>query len=153
MPVADYLTPSFKWAHHATEGHVGGLSAPTMGVVSLVVALLGIALALPYFRSGAFARGWRPNWWVRAADARFGYDAVVHFLVVGVGTAFADLTSALIDQQLIDGSVNGVAKLVGWGAKQMRQIQTGFVRNYALVILTGAVFVVACLIWLLPRPH
>ena len=62
-----------------------------------------------------------------------------------------NLTSAIVDQIIIDGAVNGVAKIVGWGSRQMRQIQTGFVRNYALVILTGAVFVVICLIWLLPR--
>jgi NADH-quinone oxidoreductase subunit L len=47
------------------------------------------------------------------------------------------------DLGVIDGIVNGVARLVVAWAAGMRRIQTGFVMNYALGILVGAVAAVA----------
>ncbi|PYO57292.1 MAG: NADH-quinone oxidoreductase subunit L [Candidatus Rokuibacteriota bacterium] len=47
------------------------------------------------------------------------------------------------DLAVIDGIVNGVARLVVAWAAGMRRIQTGFVMNYALGILVGAVAVIA----------
>jgi len=47
---------------------------------------------------------------------------------------------------VIDGIVNGVGSaVVGW-ARGMRRIQTGFVMNYALTMLLGAVAVIAFLL-------
>jgi len=47
------------------------------------------------------------------------------------------------DLGVIDGIVNGVARGVTLWAQGMRRIQTGFVMNYALGILLGAVAVIA----------
>jgi NADH-quinone oxidoreductase subunit L len=55
-----------------------------------------------------------------------------------------------VDAGLIDGAVNGVASLFGSLAQSVRFVQTGLVRGYALVILGGAVALVAYLLWL-PR--
>src|SRR5262249_34265072 len=49
----------------------------------------------------------------------------------------------VFDLGVIDGIVNGVASGVTMWAGGMRRIQTGFVMNYALGILLGAVAVVA----------
>ena len=53
---------------------------------------------------------------------------------------------AAIDQHVIDGAVNGVARLVVDWAQGLRRIQTGYVMNYALSMLLGAVAVVAYLL-------
>src|SRR5262249_44349290 len=140
-PFGEFLKPSLKWTLAGNEETAGGMPASTMALISLIAAVAGVLAAVPFFRSGVFARGWRPTWWVRAVDARFGYDWLVHFIFVDVGEVIAGLTSAFVDQLVIDGIVNGTAKLVGWSAQRMRGLQTGFVRNYALLILTGAVFV------------
>jgi hypothetical protein len=42
--------------------------------------------------------------------------------------------------------VNGVASLVTGWARGMRRVQTGFVMNYALAVVLGAVAVVAYLL-------
>jgi NADH-quinone oxidoreductase subunit L len=47
-----------------------------------------------------------------------------------------------VDQDFIDGIVNGSASLTGLGSRLLRQIQTGYARNYALYILFGAMLVV-----------
>jgi NADH-quinone oxidoreductase subunit L len=48
-----------------------------------------------------------------------------------------------IDLGIIDGGVNGMARIVRWCSAQLRQIQTGYVRNYALSVLLGVVVIVA----------
>ncbi len=47
-----------------------------------------------------------------------------------------------LDIQVIDGFVNGVATTVGEVARVLRQIQTGFVRSYAVLMLFGALVLV-----------
>jgi NADH-quinone oxidoreductase subunit L len=58
------------------------------------------------------------------------------------------LTRTLVwaDGRGIDGAVNGVAAGVGGLSSRVRRIQTGFVRSYALAMLSGAVVVVAALL-------
>ncbi|HWX24749.1 MAG TPA: NADH-quinone oxidoreductase subunit L, partial [Vicinamibacteria bacterium] len=52
------------------------------------------------------------------------------------------------DAGLIDGIVNGVGDLVGLLGRTVRPLQTGLVRSYALMILAGAVAVVAYVFWI-----
>ena len=54
------------------------------------------------------------------------------------------LTRALVylDNKGIDGLVNGIAAGVGGSSGRLRRLQTGFVRSYALSMLTGVVLVV-----------
>ena len=56
----------------------------------------------------------------------------------------AELTDALVevDNAGVDGSVNALAALVGRTSNRLREMETGFVRNYALSMLTGALLIV-----------
>jgi len=54
-----------------------------------------------------------------------------------------DFLANPIDKLVIDGAVNGLGRFVAWASAGLRQVQTGFVRNYALMMLAGVVFVVA----------
>jgi NADH-quinone oxidoreductase subunit L len=60
----------------------------------------------------------------------------------------AQLTHAFvdIDNAGIDGSVNALAALVSSTSNRLRGLQTGFARNYALSMLTGAVLLVALIL-------
>src|SRR6201996_5519374 len=60
----------------------------------------------------------------------------------------AELTQTLVevDNEVIDGSVNALAALVGRTSNRLRGLQTGFARNHALSMLTGAVLVVALIL-------
>lgn len=60
----------------------------------------------------------------------------------------AELTQTLVevDNEGVDGSVNALAALVGRTSNRLRGLQTGFARNYALSMLTGAVLVVALIL-------
>jgi NADH-quinone oxidoreductase subunit L len=67
------------------------------------------------------------------------YDAVI----VRPLLALFQWCARAFDLGLIDGIVNGIARAVAASAQVLRRVQTGFVMNYALGILLGAVAVVA----------
>jgi NADH-quinone oxidoreductase subunit L len=118
---------------------------PTL--IGTIAGLLGIGLAWG-IGPEKFARGWSP-----AAERALGihqtiYEGALHAIVVVGGTKLAELLYTFVDR-LIDGIVNGVAKVVDYFAESLRTLQTGYVRNYALVMLAGAVFVVACFLIIL----
>lgn len=51
-----------------------------------------------------------------------------------------------VDENVIDGTVNGSAGTVAWISGHLRKLETGFVQNYALAILIGVVLVAGYLI-------
>ncbi|MBB3038265.1 NADH-quinone oxidoreductase subunit L [Hoyosella altamirensis] len=55
-------------------------------------------------------------------------------------------TAAVVDDKVVDGAVGGVAVLVGGLSSQVRRIQTGFTRSYALYMLIGAALVIAAML-------
>ena len=53
----------------------------------------------------------------------------------------------VVDQELIDGFVNGLAGAVGANGNLWRHAQTGNVQHYALAFLGGAVAILAYCVW------
>jgi NADH-quinone oxidoreductase subunit L len=115
-----------------------------------IAGLLGIALA--WKKSDQFARGW-PASTERVLGAHQAiYEGALHAVFVKGGTRFAELLYTIVDRT-IDWLVNGVAAVVDYFAESLRTLQTGYVRNYALVMLAGAVFVVACFMIILQHTN
>ena len=77
----------------------------------------------------------------RFFDRGWGIDPAISWFVDKPGRAVADGLAKPVDQGLIDGAVNGVATLVAGVGAKVRKIQTGFVRSYALTLLSGATVV------------
>ncbi|HEY7605955.1 MAG TPA: NADH-quinone oxidoreductase subunit L, partial [Actinomycetes bacterium] len=84
---------------------------------------------------------WRP-----LADKLY-VDQVYEFFTVNLGGVLAAFLARTVDQRGIDGAVNGLAELVGSGARNGRRLQSGLVRSYALGVLGGAVLIVAFLVF------
>ena len=112
--------------------------------LSFAAFLVGVIGAVTMHNSGAFVRGWSPGAENAFGLVRRSYESSLHFLVVRLGTMAADLVWSLIDVLIIDGIVNRVAWFVTVIAENLRTLQTGYVRNYALVMLAGVVFLVLC---------
>ena len=64
------------------------------------------------------------------------------------GRGFAGFLDRVVDQKIIDGTVDGIGGLVKRGALGIRHVQDGLVRRYALGIALGAV---ALLLYLVVR--
>jgi NADH-quinone oxidoreductase subunit L len=84
----------------------------------------------------------------RVLEAKYGFDnffnAVARRGVIGGSRT---LLWQLADVGLIDGAVNGSARLCAWVAQQTRLTQTGLARTYALATFGGAVALLAYLLW------
>jgi NADH-quinone oxidoreductase subunit L len=116
-----------------TEIHVATGTKWVLGTITLALCVAGIAVGFRLWATSASHDDLEPEvlrqaWW---------YDAAVSAFMNGPGRAFATF-SALFDNRVIDGAVNGVAAGVRYGGSQLRRLQTGYVRNYALGIAAGA---------------
>lgn len=69
------------------------------------------------------------------------YDAVVVNPLNALGGFFKNF----VEKNVIDAGVNGVGKLVGYGSRQMRLLQSGQVGNYLLIMVLA--IVVFVLVW------
>ncbi|MGX7676827.1 NADH-quinone oxidoreductase subunit L [Plantactinospora sp. DSM 117369] len=137
-PVADWLTPVLGHGEH----HEPVLSHTVITVLSLGLTVLGAGLAWLLFRNGTALVEQPAGPVVRAARRNLYTDAVNEAVFEKPGIF---LTRALVflDNRGIDGLVNALAAAVGGGSGRLRRLQTGFVRSYAMSMLTGAVLVVA----------
>ncbi|WP_285666442.1 NADH-quinone oxidoreductase subunit L [Actinorhabdospora filicis] len=140
--VVDWLTPVLG---DAPEEH-GRLSHGTVTVLTLGVVVIGAAIAFLLFRNGTelVERPARTHI-VRAARNNLYADRFNELVFELPGRL---LTRALVwvDNRGVDGIVNGLAAAFGGGSGRLRRLQTGYVRTYALSILSGAVLVVAALL-------
>jgi NADH-quinone oxidoreductase subunit L len=90
----------------------------------------------------------RPYYWLAdqlafVVDWEFWHDFVHDKVLAEPFVTTAAFLANPIDLGFVDGVVNGLAKLVQGGSKELRKVQTGYVRNYALSILLGVVAIVA----------
>jgi len=139
----DFLT---KWLEPvmgegaSTPSFLAGLAFAT---ASLLVAVFGIALALSMYRRGIPDPEGDPlPGKLGPLAGLFGHawyiDEAVGAVVAGPGRKAFDWISAVFDQRIVDGAVNGVATMFRAAGGGLRRVQTGLVRNYALAILGGA---------------
>jgi NADH-quinone oxidoreductase subunit L len=133
----------------APEEHESLSAAFLLSAVATLIAASGALVAwLLYIRPFdwlALRRRWAGAW--RPLADKLYVDQVYEFFTVTLGGAFAAFLARTVDQRVIDGAVNGVAELVGDGARSGRRFQSGLVRSYALGVLGGAVLIVAFLVF------
>jgi NADH-quinone oxidoreductase subunit L len=134
-------------------GHVPeGLTAYLLAGLALLGAVVGIATARVLYlsRAGSLVR--------RKLEARFGpllhaarhkfyVDEIYDRLVVWPGKGIALLSATVIDRGVIDGVVNGTGGAVARFSEGLRRLQTGYVRNYAILFLLGVVALLTVLVF------
>ena len=95
------------------------------------------------FLEGPYNRAAR--WLADRLDWAFLHDFVHETLLYDTYNGLARLLTRPVDLGLIDGAVNGLARLIQAIAARLRRLQTGYVRVYALSVLLGALLVVLLL--------
>jgi NADH-quinone oxidoreductase subunit L len=141
--IEEFLAPVVGEAEH----HAPPL--PALVITLIVVAVVAAGVAAAWFLVGkrevprvaprdvSFA--------TRAARADLYGDAINEGLVIQPGRR---LTSGLLafDRQGVDGALTGGPVAIGALAGQLRRVQNGFVRSYALSLLGGVLLVVLALL-------
>jgi NADH-quinone oxidoreductase subunit L len=89
---------------------------------------------------------WLSRFLAEKVDWDFWHDFVHDKIIVGAYNGVTRILAGPIDLGIIDGIANFLADGFKELAAQMRKLQSGFVRNYALSIFVGVVFIIGYLI-------
>jgi NADH-quinone oxidoreductase subunit L len=122
------------------------LPVPVLLVLSFLLIVAGTALAwLRYWREDVPAVAPRGSLATRAARRDLYQDDVNEGALMRPGI---HLTRWLVffDRKAVDGTVGGMAALVGGSSGRLRRVQNGFVRSYALTMLLGVVVILGA-VW------
>jgi NADH-quinone oxidoreductase subunit L len=137
-----WLAPVFGNALYQAHQSTG--TQWVLAVVDAVVAVVGLAIAFPLWTRRASRPELEPAVLQRAYYLDDIYDAVIG----RPSQAFARFCATVIEVRVIDGAVNGVARITRAAGGSIRKVQTGYVRQYALGIVLGAVVLLA---WMVSR--
>jgi len=80
-----------------------------------------------------------------SAAASYSSNVLIDGVVAGVGRATksaAMTTYRVVDQQVIDGGINGAAFSAAWWSEKLKRIQSGDVQKYAGVLVAGTILLV-----------
>ncbi|MFP4227689.1 MAG: NADH-quinone oxidoreductase subunit L [Salinivenus sp.] len=154
----------WNWIHHYLGAKYGGpvAEASVSGHMSLALewGLIGlssvIAIGVVVYAWNAYTReglayddavaqrfgGLYRSWGHAYHWDDFYENVVVETVIDGIGRkAFA-----AFDVNVVDGAVNGIARLAQGAGEGLRRTQTGIVQNYALALVLGVVLVIGIML-------
>jgi NADH-quinone oxidoreductase subunit L len=116
--------------------------------VSLALSLSGILLAyLMYSRRAInparFNSDGRSGMY-RILTARYFFPQLYDQISLKLGYGVAKGVD-YIDRNLIDGTVDGISNAISGSSDTMRKMQTGYVRNYAAIVIVGTMALIVIL--------
>ena len=141
--------PFHHFIHHTFEfvevHHPSTTMLVTFGIISTALALGGIFVAWLVYMRGA----------ISAASLSERFESLYQFLlnkwyidelyekvIVDPLRRFSVVLWRVIDEGVIDATVNGVAIGIAAVSQRLRHVQTGLVANYALAIVLGMIVLV-----------
>jgi len=136
---------SQAWASGGEAGGHGASLELLMMVVSVVIALIGIGVAyLFYVKNPALPKLVAEKWkrLYKLVFNKYYVDELYEILFIN---SLKNLGTGLwkgFDEFVIDGTVNGIAYLIGSLSRAMRKMQTGLVQNYAFSMIIGGIVLV-----------
>jgi len=119
--------------------------APVSMIATLLATLIGFGIAwqIYYKRQPSADRvAARAPAVYRFLYHKYYVDELYDFLFVRPIKFTGRMLNQYFDTDIVDGAVDGVGKLLRLSSSRLRRVQTGYVRNYALSILLGAVLMV-----------
>ena len=143
----DYLEPVFAYPteFNAPVHAAGGAAYWTIAIIAALLGVAGIGAAYYlYVIKPALAEDLAKRYagTHQTLFNRYYVDQLYDTLFVRPTQVLGRALSGGFERGL-DGLVNGIGYLVREASVTMREVQTGYVRNYALLILGGAVLLVA----------
>ena len=133
--IVKWLAPVVDKDHHEHAEFLPPIVVTTLAVVAVII---GVSIAFVKYRGELSERApSEVNIFTRVTRRDLLQDDANEFLFMRPGQK---LTQLLVktDESVIDGAVRAVGSSALGSARGMRKLQTGYVRNYALLILIGA---------------
>jgi len=133
--IVKWLAPVVDKDHHEHAEFLPPIVVTTLAVVAVII---GVSIAFIKYRGDlSESAPSEVSIFTRVTRRDLLQDDANEFLFMRPGQK---LTQLLVktDQSVIDGAVRAVGSSALGSARGMRKLQTGYVRNYALLILIGA---------------
>ncbi len=109
--------------------------------LSLALAIVGILAAYRLYRRGfAYKENRTPLY--QLVLNKYYVDEGLTLILINPILAFARAATRFLEGDALDGGARGFAALFRGTSAGLRRLQTGYMRNYALAILLGAVLIV-----------
>jgi NADH-quinone oxidoreductase subunit L len=144
--IEGFLEPVF--AHHEAT-HASGIMEWVLMALSAAVAILAIILAQYMYLVNPGVPGRLSQRYAslyKLLSNKYYVDEIYMAGIVNPLRNLAGFLSQVMDAGIIDGAVNGLAAFFGRTGEETRKLQTGYVRNYSLAIVLGAVIVIGYII-------
>jgi len=142
-----WLEPVYESLEHGAEHHMALSAELILFAVSSVVSVGGIAIAYLFYVANPsipqnLARSTRPIFSLLAN--KYYVDELYNAIFVRPGLILARNMAEGVDKLLIDNIlVDGSARAIGWCGQQLSQLQSGYVRHYALATFIGVLIVIS----------
>ncbi len=140
---AYWLQPVFS--NSIYHDHLGSISLWALSLTDTAAAVIGIVLAVMLWRGSKINQ---PRLEPQFLQRVWYLDDIYDTILGRPAQAIARFSAVIVEGVVIDGAVNGTAKLVKLTGDRLRRVQTGYVRNYALGIVLGSILI---LVFLLSR--
>ena len=120
-------------------------------VLSIGIALLAIYVAVKFYSDKRWTQPRKItekfNPIYKLLWNKYYLDNIYHTIIVNpIEFLSRSFLWNIFDTKIIDGFVNGSAKVILSGGELARKIQTGIVQNYALMMMAGIIIIIAWLI-------
>ena len=142
-----FLSPVF--GHNPTESHVAVHSPSSeylLMLISVIIVLFGIFIAHQlYIRNPETPKKLAERFKTpyRIIFNKYYVDEFYSMVIVKPVINFALFLWKIIDVKIVDGTANGIASLTKWVGELFRRTETGYLRNYALSLIFGAILILS----------
>ncbi len=141
-PLGQFLTPILGNGFNLDTFALQGAALWISFGVGLLAALLGIGVAgYMYVRRTPRLQPMR-NLIYQTLLHKYWIDELYDWVIVKPIVGTGQLAGRFVEDGLLDGGSRRLAWLVGKTSVGLRTIQSGYVRNYALVFLVGAILII-----------
>jgi NADH-quinone oxidoreductase subunit L len=127
-------------AHHHLEASQEYMMMGGSTVLIIIVCVIAYVKFKKYEPTDAENTGI-----AKVLENKWYVDELYNAIIVNPLNALAGFFKNIVEKSGIDGLVNGVGRLIGYGSRQLRLLQSGQVGNYILIMVLA--MVVFFLIW------
>jgi NADH-quinone oxidoreductase subunit L len=144
-PFATFLNPVFTnptWTNVPVQVPVDTLSIGWLSTgLSVGLSLIGILGAWTLYRNGFFYKE-NKNPFYQLVLQKYYVDEFFILVLIRPALWIGRTANRLLERDVLDGGSRSIGKVFIGASGLLRRIQTGYVRNYALAILIGALLII-----------
>ena len=127
-----FLSPVIQQTHQTTLSH-----ATEYMLMGGAVVLISAVISWAYFKFKNYEPKEETSSFGKTLENKWYVDEFYNSILVKPLQAIAAFFNTIVEKKGIDGMVNGVGKVVNYGSRQIRLLQSGQIGNYVLLMVLG----------------